>query len=274
MLNRSYVSKLYHTEKNENGEWLLLRTRSVSSSDENISDSDSMSNHSGQEYSLLEDSSNNQHYEEEDWNSSVGMHFGDSKLCYSTPMNKNEGVYLSNAESFNTVVSNSELYKTAVDHIKSNESSMEISSSCNGSFADDHNKSDKDMEISSSCNGSLVIDDCKVYQDFALGRNSIGEDISEIEETVTCVTNESSKNSDEVNDNTIVYNSSNTFLKSDCNSDMTHEIKSQNCDNFSDDTIKKDCEEIDNQSSVCLNRTLLDESGFTENLLSTPNNTL
>ncbi|CAI6352272.1 unnamed protein product [Macrosiphum euphorbiae] len=49
-----------------------------------------------------------------------------------------------------------------------------------------------DMEISSSYNGSIIVEDCIVYQDFKSGRNiSVRneEDISETENTLTCVTN-------------------------------------------------------------------------------------
>lgn len=260
MLNRSYICKIYHTEINKNGEWIMIKAIPEYSSDGSKSDSDSDSNHSGgQEYSLLNDSENSQHYEN-DWSSSAGMHFGDSRLYYSTPMTKSQGIHSSNAESFNTVFSNSELYQTAVDYNKSNE----------------------DMDISSSCNGSLAIDDCKVYHDFASGRSSSGEDISKTEETLTCVSNshETSKNSnDEVNDNinddtTIVENSSNKSLKNECSFDAVDQNKYQIGENVSNGTIIKDCEEIDSQTSLFMNRTLLDESGYTEYLLSTPNKTL
>lgn len=251
LLNRSYVSKLYDTEKNEQNEWLLIRAKSEYNSSEYTSDSDSSSNHSGH-YTLLEEgSANNHHYEaQEDWSSSTGMNFGDSQLFYSTPMNMNQGKHLNNEDSFNTF-SNSDLYKTAFDY-----------------------KSDEDMEISSSCNGSIIVDKCNVYQEFVLGRNNSGEDISKADETLTSIVTscDLSKigNNNMIDDDTVIQNSSNISLNSDCNSATTHEITSVNCASLSVEIIKSEGKEIVDQSSVCLNRTLLDENDYTENLLSTP----
>lgn len=244
---RYFVSKLYSTEKNEKGEWLLIKCISECSSDEYISDSDSSSNRSGQEYSLLEDSVNNQ---SEENCSTVGMSFGNSKLCYSTPMNRNQGIHSNNVDSFNTIFSNSDLYKTALDFNKS--------------------KDCEDMEISSSCNSSLIVNDCKIYQDFIQGRNNstTDEDISGTEETLKSIatSHEYFNDNDKANDNTVIQNGSNVSLNN--NSSSVNESKTENID-FSNNVIIEEIE-IGNQSSVCLNRTLLDESGYTENLLSTP----
>lgn len=253
MLNRNYVCKLYHTEKNEQNEWLLIRAKSEYSSDEYKSDSDSSSNNSGQ-YTLLEnDNENNYHYEVEDWSSSTGMNFGDSQLYYSTPMNMNQRKCLNNVDSFNTMFSNSDMYKTAFDY-----------------------KSGEDMEISSSCNGSFVEDNCSNYQEFVLGRSNSTEDISKTDETLTtsiitnCELSKIQAKSNTIDDDTVINNNSNVSLKSDCNSAIAHELTSVNCVSLSVGNIKNEGKETDDQSSLCLNRTLLDENNYTENLLSTP----
>lgn len=256
MLNRSYACTLYHTEKNEQNEWLLIRAKSEYDSEEYKSDSDSSSNNSGQ-YTLLEnDNVNNHHYEvEEDWSSSTSMNVGDSQLYYSTPMNMNQGKCLNNVDSFNTMFSNSDLYKTAFDY----------------------NKSDEDMDISSSCNGSIVEDSCNNYQEFVLGRSNSTEDISKTDETLTtsiitsCELSEIKVNNNIIDDDTVIQNSSNISLKSDCNSATAHEITSVNCVSLSVGIIKSEGKETNDQSSPCLNRTVLDENNYTENLLSTPN---
>ncbi|XP_026823009.1 small RNA 2'-O-methyltransferase isoform X1 [Rhopalosiphum maidis] len=242
------INKVYFTTKNNHGDWLLIKAVPGFSSDEYESDSESSSNNSGQEYNLLENTVNIDN-DNEDWNVSTVISSDKSKLCYSTPMTKNSEFksFFSNVDSFNTVHSNSDLYKTAVDYNKSEDT--------------------EDMEISSSCNGSIIVEDCKVYQDFRKGRNSSvinEEDINETENTLTCVikshefSNDDNKlNGNTVNDNTIIQNNSNISLKINCNSD-THKLESNNSD-----------EEIDDQLTVCFNRTLLDENDYTENLLLT-----
>jgi len=298
---------------------------SGSSSDENESDSDSLSNNSGQVYNLLENTVNLDN-DNEDWNASAVLSSDKSKLCYSTPMVRDPEFkyYSNNVDSFSTVHSNSDLYKTAVDYNKSeNTEDMEISSSCNSSivehcqdfrtgqnnsvineedinetentltsvansheFSNDANKLNyhfSDMEISSSFNGSIIVEDCTVYQDFKSGRNNSvidEEDINETENTLTCVANnhEFSNDGDKlnakvINDDTVNKNNSNISLELKCSSDTTHQFKSNNPNEIcitNDDGLN----EIDNQISVCLNRTLLDENGYMENLLSTSDNEL
>ena len=107
-----------------------------------------------------------------------------------------------------------------------------------------------DMEISSSYNGSIIVEDCIVYQDFKSGRNI------------------SVRNEEDINDNTIIKNNSNISLKLKCGSDTAHQFKSNNPDEICI-TINDGANEIDDQLTVCLNRTLLDENGYTEMLLST-----
>lgn len=255
LLNRSYVCKLYHTEMNEQNEWLLIRAKSEYSSEEYKSDSDSSSNYSGH-YTLMDDyNENNHHYGvEEEWSSSTGMHFGDPQLYYSTPMNMNQGKCLNNVNSFDTTFSNSDLYKTAFDY----------------------NKSGEDMEISYSCNGSIVEDNCNNYEEFVLGRSNSTEDISKTDETLTtsvitnCELSKIKVNNNIIDDDTVTQNSSDISLKSDCNSAAAHELPSVNCVSLSVGIIKSEGEENDDQSSPCLNRTLLDENNYTENLLSMP----
>jgi len=224
---------------------------------ESVSDSDSSSNDSGQEYNLLDNTVNIDNYNE-DWNASDIIGSDVSKLCYSTPMTKDPELklFLNNVDSFSTVQSNSVLYKTAIDY----------------------NNKDEDMEISSSCNGSIIVDDCKVYHDFRAGRNNFDineEDINETENTLTCIENshEFSNDVDKINDNiinddTIIQNNSNISLKVNGSSDIAHKLKSNNSEEVCI-TINDAEKEIDKSLTVCLNRTLLDESGYTENLLST-----
>lgn len=252
LFDRYFTGKLYQTKLNDQGEWFLVKAMSETSFDEYKSDSDSLSNHSGQEYSLLEDIVNTVHSDkEEDWNEPMGMSFGESKLCYSTPMTQNKkinNVYLNNVDSFNTIFSNSDLYKTAIDY-----------NNCD------------DMDISSSCNGSLIVDDCNIYQDFVTGHNNsviIEEDGSETEENLTCVatTHDLSNdcdivNANIINDNTVIHNNSNVSLNSNFSS---NDLK------LKTNEINEELKENDNQLSVCLNRTLLDENGYTEKLLFTP----
>jgi len=141
-----------------------------------------------------------------------------------------------------------------------------------------HNYTD-DMEISSSFNGSIIVEDCIVYQDFKSGRKiSVkNEDINETENTLTCVTNSHEFSNDDtlndniINDNTIIQNNSNISLKLKCSSDTAHQFKSNNPDEIYI-TINDGVNEIDDQLTVCLNRTLLDENGYTEKLLSTSDN--
>lgn len=235
---------------NDNGEWLLIKCISEISSDEYNSNSDSLSNNSGQEYGLLEEILNNSKSDkEEDWDGLTGISIGESKLCYSTPMAKNQefnNVYLNNVDSFNTIFSNSDLYKTAVDYTNIN-----------------------DMDISSSCNNSLIIDECNLYQDFLTARNNsihFEEDISETDKTLTCVTiSHGFPNDCDIakvitnNDNTVINTSNNISLKNNCTSDISPESKIKN------NEIDKEQTEM----SICFNRTLLDESGYTEKLLLT-----
>lgn len=256
VFNRNIASKLYQTKKNESGEWFLVRASSVLDSDEDMSDSNSFSDFSEQEYNLLENTAEDPN-DEEDWSPSNGMSFGESKFCYSTPMTKNidHNIYINNVDSFNTVFSNSDLYKTAVDYIKSEES--------------------QEMEISSSFNGSINVGECKLYEDFIEGRNNsvINE---EVENTLMCdsKSHEFSIDDDQVNgniinDDTVIQNISDISLKSDFSSGTTHEFYSKNKDNLSIDTIDEKDEKSDDQVSICLNRTLLDESGYTEKILNT-----
>lgn len=245
MLNRNVIGKMYETKLNEHGEWLLIKPISEISLEEYILNSSVGSNQSGQEDSLLEDEVNN-HDDKGDWNVSADMHFSESKLCYSTPMTKNQGNYFNSVDNSNTVFSNSGLYKTAVDHSRSE---------------------NVDMDISSSCSGNINVDDCEVYQDFVVGRNNSmnEEDISGIEKTLICdihgFSDDSCKtNNNIINDNTVIQNDI-LSLKNNCNVDIVNKLKLKN-DNDSNDEI---------QEQMCLNRTLLDESGYTENLLSTPN---
>lgn len=139
-----------------------------------------------------------------------------------------------------------------------------------------------DMEISSSYNGSIIVEDCIVYQDFKSGRNNSlrnEEDINETENTLICVTNshEFSKNDklndNIINDNTIIKNNSNMSLKLKCSLDTAHQLKSNNPDEICI-TINDGVNEIDDQLTVCLHRSLLDENGYTEKLLSTSDNEL
>ncbi|XP_022176690.1 small RNA 2'-O-methyltransferase isoform X1 [Myzus persicae] len=322
--------KLYYTTKNDRGEWLLITASSEFGSVEYESDSDSLSNISGQEYNLLENTVNLDD-DNEDWNASVVLSSDKSKLCYSTPMTRDPELkyYANNMDSFSTVHSNSDLYKTAVDYNKSKDTdNMEMSSSCNSSIDEDcnvyhgfrtgqnnsvineedinetentltgdanshalSNDGDKlnyhctdDMEISSSYNGSIIVEDCTVYRDFKSGRNNSvtkEEDINETENTLTCVANSYSFSNDDdklndniINDNTIIKNNGNILsLKLKCSSDSARKFKSNNPDETYI-TTKDGVNEIDNQPTVCLNRTLLDESGYTENLLSTSDNEL
>lgn len=207
------------------------------------SNSDSLSNHSGQEYSLLEDDVNSYDEKGDDCNMPREMCFRESKLCYSTPMVKNEDD-LNSVDSFNTFCSTSDLFKTA---ISGNESEV------------------VDMDISSCCNDSNNIDDCKVYEDFVMGRNNSmnEEDINGIEKTVCVVDicefsdDRSQMNNNVINDNTIVQNDLN--LTSNCSVDNGHKFKNE--------AVHESSEVTDQE---CSNRTLLDESGYTENLLCTP----
>ncbi|KAL4130769.1 hypothetical protein QTP88_008158 [Uroleucon formosanum] len=139
-----------------------------------------------------------------------------------------------------------------------------------------------DMEISSSYNGSIIVEDCIVYQDFKSGRNNSlrnEEDINETENTLVCVTNSHEfSNNDKlndniINDNTIIKNNSNISLKLKCSSDTAHQLKSNNPDEICI-TINDGVNEIDDQLTVCLHRSLLDENGYTEKLLSTSDNEL
>lgn len=252
LIDRKFASKLFYTKKNDQGELVLLTDALEFSSDEYKSDSDSYSNHSGQ-YSLLE---NTEECHRNDSNEAINLSFSESRLCYSTPMtnNQNPNAYFSNIDSFNTVCSSSDLYKTAVDH----------DSSCN-----------EDMEISSSCNGSIVVDNCKMYQDFLTGRNSSHEeDIKETEETLTYESNcdDDIENGNALNDNTtVIQKSSNISLKRSYTSDTAQEPKSKHCNDFSNFNEEKIEFE---QPSVFLHRSLLDENGFTEKLLSIPDNEL
>lgn len=240
---------------NEFGEWLLIKPVSEVSLDEYRLNSDSLSNHSGLEYSLLEDEVINHDDKKEDWNASADISFGESKLCYSTPMTKNQDNYLNSVDySFNTVFSNSDLYKTAVDHNKSDE--------------------DMDMDISSCCNGSISVDDCEVYQDFLIGRNNSvnEEDISETEKTLMCIvdihefSDDSCKSINNViNDNTVIQN--NMPLASDCSVDTVHMLKLKTNGDFSNNVSPNESSKVIDE--VCLNRTLLDDNNYTENLLST-----
>lgn len=245
---RSVISKFYHTKVNDQGEWVLIKVISEVSSVEYKSDSDLLSNNSGQDFSLLDELVNNQNDDEEDWGTMVkGMSFEESKLCYSTPMTKNQDY--NKMDSINTLFSNSDLYKTAID---------------------------LDMDISSSCNNNFLVDDCKVYQEFLTGRNNSAideEDISETEETLTYVANSNAFSNDSydannvIDDETVIKNSSYSSIKSNdvTDTDTAHKLKSENISDFSNKSDKI----IDNLSSVCLNRTLLDESDYTENLLLT-----
>lgn len=260
---KDIVNEVFMTITNDHEEFLLIKAKSEVSSDEYESDSDFSSNNSGQEYNLCEkiniDDFN------EDWNVSAGLSPDKSKICYSTPMTKDPEFksYLDNVDSFSTVHSNSDLYKTAVDYNKS--------------------ENTEDMEISSSCNGSIIVEDCKIYQDFRTGRNNSvinEEDINETEDTLTCITKnlEFSNDDDElngnmVNDNTIIQNNSNVSLKVNCTSDTTHKLKSNHSDEICT-TVYDEENNIDNQPTVCFNRSLLDENNFTENLLLTPDKEL
>lgn len=236
---------------NDNGEWLMIKYISETDSDVyNKSDSDSLSNNSEPEYSLLEEEVqhsnrvlNKSESEEENWDELRGMSIGESKLCYSTPMTKNQelnNVHFNNHNSFNTVLSNSDMYKTAIDY-----------NNC-------------DMDISSSCNNSLNVNECNFYKDFLTGRNTstFEEDISETEKTLTCVTTShdfSNCDIENANINNTVVNTSNISLKRNCSSDNCHESKLKG----------KEINEEQPEMSICFNRTLLDESGYTEKLLLT-----
>lgn len=257
MFDRKIAGKLYQIKKNEIGEMFLVRASSELNSDEYIADSDSFSDLSEQEYNLIENTANESN-DEEGWSPSNGMSFGESKFCYSTPMTKNieHTIYKNTVDSFvDTVFSNSDLYKTAVDYIKSEDV--------------------KDEEISSSFNGSINVGECKLYENFIEGRNNSvinKEDINEIENTLmyNLDSHEISIDDDKVNgniiyENTVIQNISDTSLKSNFSSDTTHEFHYKN-DN---DTIDEEDKESDDQVSVFLNRTLLDESGYTEKILNT-----
>ncbi|XP_025193447.1 small RNA 2'-O-methyltransferase isoform X1 [Melanaphis sacchari] len=246
------VNKVYLTTKNDHGEWFMIKEKPEFSSDEYESDSDSSSNNSGQEYSLLENTANVDN-DDEDWNAIINSE--KTKLCFSTPMTKNLELKSDiQVDSFSTVLSNSDLYKTAVDYIKN-----------------------EDMEISSSCNGSIIVEDCTVYQDFKTGRNNSvinEEDIDETENTLTYSSkshesfNDGDKFNDNiVNDNTFVQNNSNISLKENCSSNTTLKLNPDNPDEICIPVNDKE-NEIDYQLTVCLNRTLLDENGYTENLLT------
>jgi hypothetical protein len=200
LIDRKFANKLYCIKKNDQGELVLLTDAFESSSDEYKSDTDSYSNHSGQ-YSLLENTEEWDNNKDIDLNETVNLSFSESRHCYSTPMTNNQkpNVYFSNIDSFSTVCSSSDLYKTAADH----------DMSCN-----------EDMEITSSSNGSIVVDNCKMYQEFLTGRFSSTideEDIKETEKTLTCESNcddNDIENGNALNDNTIVIqNSSNSSLK-------------------------------------------------------------
>lgn len=257
MFDRNIVNRRYETKKNDCGEWVLIKHLSEFSSDEYMSDVDSYSNQSAQEYSLLDEFETDHHYDKVEWNTHVESSFGESKLCFSTPMTKNQdsNIYFSDKDIFDTTIfTNSDLYNTAIDYNRS-----------------EH----LDMEISSSCNGSFIVDDCNVYQDFISGRNNSSiEDEDITEKTLTGVVNDNDLNRDNdkangnvlIRDNTVLENDSQLLPKNDTNG--THE--SQTIKDFSTDTVSVECQELDNQPTVFFNRTLLDESGFMENLLSTP----
>lgn len=310
------MSKAYCTKKNEAGEWLLINYTSDASSEENKSDSHSFSNHSGQEYSLLEDLSNKHNYEEEDWNESenksIHIGFGESKLCFSTPMIKTQqsNVCLNNIDNSITEFSSSDLYKTATEFSKSeymDKDDIEISSSFNSSiiideckvyndfvrgrnsstFYDENVANDNlindntvtqnfseisicetesdDMEISSSFTSNNIIDDCKNVEDYFKGRNNstIHEDISKIESSLMLVsTSQELLNiNDKANDNTIIQNTSDISLKNNPGSSNVHKLKSINCNDLLNISNNDEDNKIDNQSSVSMNKTLLDESG-------------
>lgn len=255
VFGRNIAGKLYYIKKNEMGERLLVRASSELDSDDNIADSDSFSDLSEQEYNLIENTANDSN-DEVDWSPSNGMSFGDPKFCYSTPMTKNieHNNHVNNVDSFNTVFSNSDLYKTAVDYTK--------------------NEEINDVEISSSFNGSINIGECKLYENFIEGRNySVinNEDIIETENTLTCDldSHELPIDGDKVNgniiyDNTVIQNISDTSLKSNFSSDTKHEFYNEN----HNDSIDEENKESDDEVSVFLNRTLLDESGYTEKILN------
>lgn len=251
---------MFETKINDQGEWFLIKVLSISSLDEYISESDSYSNPNVQDYSLLDDVANYQNEDQEDLGTSVAMSFCESDICFSTPMTKNKDLnpYTTEVDSSNTVFTDSDMYKTAVEYDK---------------------YENMDMEVSSSCNGSLIIDDCSVYQDFVTGRNNstaAEEDIMEATLTVgngNALYNDSDKANDNlIHDNTVIENSRNLPLKSNQGLNSIPKLKSNN--DFSNIVIPEEENVLDNQPTVFLNRTLLDESGFMEHLLSTPDKEL
>jgi len=103
------------------------------------------------------------------------------------------------------------------------------------------------------------------------------EDINETENTLTFVTNSHEFSNDDklndniINDDTSINNNSNISLKLKCSSNTAHQFKSNNPDEICI-TINDRVNENDDKLTVCLNRTLLDENGYTEKLLSTSDN--
>lgn len=230
MFTRDFVSKLYFTKKNKDGEWLLTNTPTLDvSSDEYRSDTYSLSNHSGQEYNLSEDFVNNHNFEEEDWNESgnksIDMGFDQLKHCYSTPMNKNHqhNVHLNNKVSSITEISSLDLYKTATEFSKSE-------------YVDAD-----DMEISSSFNSSIIIDECKVYNDFVKGRNS------------STLNDEDVAHDNIINDNTVTQNTNNISSSETESDDM--EISSS----FNSSNIIDDCKDFDDYVKGRNNSTIHEE---------------
>lgn len=238
---------------------MLVRASSDVISSDNRSDLDSFSDFSGQEYSLL-DNTEHSYNDEEDWSPTNGMSFGGSTFCYSTPMATNLEPniynYVNNVDSFNTVFSNSDLYKTAVDYNKDEEN--------------------KDVEISSSLNGTIDISECNLYENFIDGRSNstIDEDgIIELEKTLMYASNSHAfsidndkANGNTINDNTILQKNI-SFISN--NSSSTNEPCFKNDKSLTNNTVDEEDEENDNQVSDFANRTLLDESGYTESILNT-----
>ncbi|XP_050521777.1 small RNA 2'-O-methyltransferase [Daktulosphaira vitifoliae] len=160
------ISKYYEIKKNDFNEWILVKPISNTYSDYNSTEvDDDISQNSLDYYPTDNDINSKDEYceEEEEWNSSNSINFGNPDLCFSTPMIKH-------LSSNNCIKSNQNHY----DDKFSNSSIYEI--------ANKEKNDELDMELSTSCNNSFLIDVCPLYQNVENNKSIENEDTLIIED--------------------------------------------------------------------------------------------
>lgn len=211
------VGKLYHTKKNEHGEWLLI----ISLSELNSFVQYSLSNHSGV-YSLLEDRETDNDNCDDSYECGSSVFTTDTEYFGESKQIKIHKGYSNHIDSFNSVDSNLDLVRTVVDY--------------------DKNKI-IDIDISSSPNSSIIVDDCKVYEDFVVSRKNSGmheEDINETRKSLANIVNS------QMHNNTDKENSISISLTRNCGKDTANKSQSK-IEDFSNSNVNEESKEIDDQ---------------------------